>query len=52
MASFHPTPHKHRSEDVWHTLYVAALVLLSAFLVFLLVMMLVGATDGWSPNSS
>ena len=30
----------------------SSLTLLTAFLVFLFVMMIVGATDGWNPNSS
>jgi hypothetical protein len=52
MASSHSTPQRNRSEAVWHALHVCSLVLLSAFLVFLFVMMMVGATDGWNPNSS
>jgi hypothetical protein len=52
MASLHSTPHRNRSEDVWRTLYVGLLVLLTAFVVFLFAMMIVGATDGWNPNSS
>jgi hypothetical protein len=52
MASLPSTPHRNRSDNVWRFLYVGSLTLLTAFLVFLFVMMIVGATDGWNPNSS